>query len=106
AHWRFIVRSGPYLTSTILASGLQSAHTFVYFPRCITLRYPWSGILMYEMAFLRKYQQSYDFNDWAEVRNELFTYHITRATILPRPQSSKSPSHQPSDTTCKNFNSP
>ena len=71
-------------------------------------RYPWSGILMYEIAFLRKYQQSYDFSDWAEVRNELFTYHITRATILPHLQSStsKSLSYRPSETTCNNFNSP
>jgi len=70
------------------------------------LQYPWSGILMYEMAFLRKYQQSYEFSDWAEVRYELFTYHITRATLLPHTQSTKSSSYRPSDTTCKNFNSP
>ena len=64
------------------------------------LRYPWNGILMYEIAFLRKFQQSYDFSDWAEVRNELFTYHITRATILPPSQ----PSSSSSRAICRNFN--
>jgi hypothetical protein len=70
------------------------------------LRYPWNGILMYEMAFLRKYQHSYEFSDWSEVRKELLTYHITRAALLPRPPSSKPSSYRPSDTTCKSFNSP
>jgi len=42
----------------------------------------WTGIVTYEIAVLRKYQKSYIVSDWAEVRNDLFTYHITRATIL------------------------
>jgi hypothetical protein len=39
------------------------------------LRYPWNGILIYEIVFLRKFQQCYDFSDWAEVHNE-FSYHM------------------------------
>ena len=69
------------------------------------LGYALNRILMYEIAFLRRYQTSYVLSDWAEVREQLFTYHITRATILPPAAKKSSSSHPASETVCRNYNS-